>query len=73
MLYVCLYFSSDILNNHTAKMREIVDKYFPDNWVISVYMGIIVNLIDAWQPYKAAMNALNNTLLPENVKDIVSN
>lgn len=54
-------------------MREIVDKYFPDNWVISVYMGIIVNLIDAWQPYKAAMNALNNTLLPENVKDIVSN
>ena len=25
-------------------MREIVDKHFPDNWVISVYMGIIVDL-----------------------------
>ena len=33
MLYVILYFSPDILHNHQAKMREIVDKHFPDNWV----------------------------------------
>lgn len=33
MLYVILYFESEILHNQQAKMREIVDKHFPDNWV----------------------------------------
>uniref|UniRef100_A0A7M4ES32 WASH complex subunit 5 n=1 Tax=Crocodylus porosus TaxID=8502 RepID=A0A7M4ES32_CROPO len=33
MLYVILYFDPSILHTHQAKMREIVDKYFPDNWV----------------------------------------
>ena len=33
MLYVILYFVPDILQNQQAKMREIVDKHFPDNWV----------------------------------------
>lgn len=40
--------------------------------VISVYMGITVNLIDMWSPYKAAMTALNNTLEPSNIKEQVS-
>lgn len=62
MLYVCLYFTPNILNSQTAKMREIVDKFFPDNWVVSYYMGLTANLIEAWEPYKAAKQALNNTL-----------
>lgn len=33
MLYVILYFDPEILHNQQAKMREIVDKHFPDNWV----------------------------------------
>ena len=33
MLYVVLYFEPEILRNETATMREIVDKFFPDNWV----------------------------------------
>ncbi|KAK7873803.1 hypothetical protein R5R35_005787 [Gryllus longicercus] len=69
MLYVCLFFAPNILHNQTAKMREIVDKFFPDNWVISIYMGITVNLIDSWEPYKAAKNALSNTLDAANVKE----
>ncbi|XP_019498974.1 PREDICTED: WASH complex subunit strumpellin [Hipposideros armiger] len=72
MLYVILYFEPSILHTHQAKMREIVDKYFPDNWVISIYMGITVNLADAWEPYKAAKTALNNTLDPSNVREQAS-
>ena len=67
MLYVMLYFAPEILHGEQAQMREIVDKHFPDNWVISVYMGEPVDLIDAWEPYRAARTALNNTLDPANV------
>ncbi|XP_077547549.1 WASH complex subunit strump isoform X4 [Haemaphysalis longicornis] len=69
MLYVVLYFAPEVLHHQQAKMREIVDKYFPDNWVISVYMGMTVNLVDAWEPYKAARQALLNTLDTANVRD----
>lgn len=69
MLYVVLYFAPEVLHHQPAKMREIVDKYFPDNWVISVYMGMTVNLVDAWEPYKAARQALLNTLDSGNVRD----
>lgn len=72
MLYVLLYFYPDVLHNKPAVMREIVDKHFADNWVINLYMGMTVNLIDAWEPYKAAKAALNNTLDPQAVKSRVS-
>ncbi|XP_071514464.1 WASH complex subunit 5 isoform X1 [Panulirus ornatus] len=72
MLCVCLYFTPATLHSQTAKMREIVDKYFPDNWVLSYYMGMTVNLIDAWEPYKAAKQALNNTLEVSNIKEQAS-
>ncbi|XP_013929328.1 PREDICTED: WASH complex subunit strumpellin-like, partial [Thamnophis sirtalis] len=72
MLYVTLYFDPSILHTQQAKMREIVDKYFPDNWVISIYMGISVNLGEAWEPYKAAKTALNYTLDLSNVKEQAS-
>lgn len=54
-------------------MRETVDRFFPDNWVISIYMGIVINLCDWWLPYKAARTALNNTLESSNVKVIAQN
>ncbi|KAL0598560.1 WASH complex subunit 5 [Plecturocebus cupreus] len=63
MLYVILYFDPSILHTHQAKMREIV---------ISIYMGITVNLADAWEPYKAAKTALNNTLDLSNVREQAS-
>ena len=69
MLYIILYFRPEILNNEQAVMREIVDKFFPDNWIISVYMGnLIVNLSEVWERYPAARNALANTLTPANIK-----
>ena len=35
--------------------------------IISMYMGITVNLLEAWEPYKAARIALANTLQTSNV------
>jgi WASH complex subunit strumpellin len=35
-------------------------------------MGITVNLIDSWEPYKAARTALSNTLDSSNVGDVAS-
>ncbi|KAK9752192.1 Hereditary spastic paraplegia protein strumpellin [Popillia japonica] len=72
MLYICLYFSTDILHNQPAIMREIVDKYFPDSWVLSIYMGYTVNIIETWEPFKAARVALNNTLESSNIKNLAA-
>ncbi|XP_046735927.1 WASH complex subunit 5 isoform X3 [Diprion similis] len=68
MLVVALAFSPSTLHSQTSIMRETVDRFFPDNWVISIYMGLVLNLWDWWEPYKAAKNALNNTLEASNVK-----
>ncbi len=32
-------------------------------------MGLIANLIELWEPYKAARLALRNTLQPSNIKE----
>lgn len=37
-----------------------------------MYMGIIVNLVEAWEPYKAAKTGLLNTLDASNIKEQVS-
>lgn len=68
MLVVILCFQTQTLHNGSATMREIVDRFFPDNWVVSLYMGIVVDLLDWWTPFKAARTALNNTLENANVK-----
>lgn len=68
MLFVCLFFAPEVLHAHSAVMREIVDRFFPDNWVINIHMGMTVNLIEAWEPYKSARNALANTLDYSNVR-----
>ncbi|XP_062543683.1 WASH complex subunit 5 [Armigeres subalbatus] len=70
MLYVCLFFSTKTLHGQAAKMREIVDKFFSDNWIVSFYMGITVNLLNAWDPFKAAKSALLNTFDTVNLKEI---
>uniref|UniRef100_A0A336M296 CSON010414 protein n=1 Tax=Culicoides sonorensis TaxID=179676 RepID=A0A336M296_CULSO len=70
MLYVCLFFSPQTLHSQSACMREIVDKFFPENWIVSIYMGVTINLLDAWEPFKAAKSALINVTDPANVHEI---
>lgn len=68
MLYVCLYFCPQVLHSQGSQMREIVDKFFCDNWTISVYMGMTVNLVDAWLDFKAARSAIENVISPPAIK-----
>ena len=53
-------------------MREIVDKHLSHSWVLPFYMGFIVDLSVMWEPYKAAMTALNNTVESRLVKEVTS-
>lgn len=48
-------------------MREIVDKHFPDNWILSYYLGYTVDLSVVWESYKSARAALANTIQLANV------
>lgn len=50
MLYVILYFDASILHTQQAKMREIVDKYFPDNWV---KFNFVLNLFSGFNVIEA--------------------
>lgn len=70
MLVVCLFFTPHYLHTDNAKMREIVDKFFPSNWIIPVYMGVTLNVIDYWENFKAAKMALSNTCNNKMIKDV---
>lgn len=67
-LYVILYFAPDMLKSDDRGMREVVDRYFNDNWIISMYMGTVVDLSVEWEKYESAVKALNNTLTAKNVR-----
>ena len=70
MLYIILFFAPDLLHKEKAAMREIVDKYFNDNWVIPVYMGHLVDLTTEWAHYPAAKAALDNVINVQFVKSL---
>ena len=67
MVYTMLYLKPEVLAQENATMREIADKFFPDNWVIAYYLGYTVDLSAAWEPYKAARAAIGNTVEYKNV------
>lgn len=93
MLFIILFFVPNMLHNQSARMREIVDKFYPDNWVfislifkqfimicnirfiilffqiVNIYMGITINLIEVWEPFKAARMALANTIETTNIQE----
>ncbi|RHY11218.1 hypothetical protein DYB36_005983 [Aphanomyces astaci] len=71
VLYVVLYFAPDILIHEKSTMREIVDRHFNDNFIITTYMGNVADLSLEWAPYPAARLALANTLEVSNLVEIV--
>lgn len=67
MLYVILYFAPEMLYKNDTAMRETVDRHFSDNWIITIYMGHVIDLSKEWLRYKSAAKALANILTTENV------
>ena len=57
-----------ILDEKEPKMREICDKHFPDNWVVPIYGGQLVDLLAYWDSFPAAKKALRNNIVPEKVE-----
>lgn len=70
MLYVTLFFDTNMLHNDEGGMREIVDKHFGDNWIISVYMGHVIDISKEWSNFSAASAALANILTPSVVQKL---
>ncbi|KAL3702168.1 hypothetical protein R1sor_020190 [Riccia sorocarpa] len=63
-LYILLLYAPHMLQNDHLAMRGIVDKFFRECWVISVFMGFTVDLSQSWDRFKAAKNALSAFLTP---------
>eukprot|EP00592_Proboscia_alata_P012894 CAMPEP_0194388630 /NCGR_PEP_ID=MMETSP0174-20130528/99600_1 /TAXON_ID=216777 /ORGANISM="Proboscia alata, Strain PI-D3" /LENGTH=1144 /DNA_ID=CAMNT_0039180103 /DNA_START=303 /DNA_END=3734 /DNA_ORIENTATION=- len=72
MLYVILYFEPLTLSEEMGTMRQVVDKFFSDNWIISMYMGMVVDLSVEWASYEAAKTALENVVQLVHVKQLNS-
>ncbi|CAK1556303.1 unnamed protein product [Leptosia nina] len=72
MLVVCLFFAPHYLHGDLPKMREIIDKFFPSNWIIPIYMGVTMNVFDYWESFKAAKSCLANTCNNKMIKEIFS-
>ena len=70
MIFVLLGFTPRLLEHEHAKMREISDKHFPDNFVIQIYQGYLVDVTQYWEPFPAAKKAVENNIYPQNVKSL---
>ena len=70
MLVTVLFFVPEILEKDHIKMREISDKNFNENWVISIYMGYTIDISEYWKEFKAANEALKLTLSSDSLVDL---
>ena len=68
IIFCLLPFVPRVLDEREAKMREICDKHFPDNWVIPIYGGQLVDLLAYWDSFPAAKKALCNNIIPSKVE-----
>uniref|UniRef100_A0A0A9DY79 Uncharacterized protein n=1 Tax=Arundo donax TaxID=35708 RepID=A0A0A9DY79_ARUDO len=68
-LYVLLFYSHDLLHSGLV-MREIVDRFFKDNWVVPIFLHFSADLLVSWDAYKEAKLSLVSCLSPTSICDI---
>ncbi|KAJ4971389.1 hypothetical protein NE237_004488 [Protea cynaroides] len=68
-LYVLLFYSPEFLHNGLA-MREIIDRFFKDSWVVPFFMYFTVDLSTSWGAYKGAKTSLSSCLSSSFICDL---
>lgn len=68
-LYIMLFFSLDFIHNGFV-MREVVDRFFKNCWVIPIFMHFTVDLSFSWDAYKVAKTSLLSSLSPPFIRDL---
>ena len=59
LLVVNLFFTPDTLEKDRKNLYDIISKHFYDNYIISLYMGYTIDIIEYWKDFKSASNALD--------------
>uniref|UniRef100_J3LXE8 WASH complex subunit strumpellin n=2 Tax=Oryza brachyantha TaxID=4533 RepID=J3LXE8_ORYBR len=67
-LYVLLFYSRDLLHNGLS-MREIVDRFFKDSWVVPIFLHFSVDLLVSWDAFKEAKSSLVSSLSATFIRD----
>ena len=71
MLFILILFDAAILKTDPVKMRQIVDRFFCDNWVVPLYNGVLVDLSIEWNNrFPAAQNALSHVISAKNIHQL---
>ncbi|XP_042482283.1 WASH complex subunit 5-like isoform X2 [Macadamia integrifolia] len=68
-LYVLLFYSPEFLNNGFV-MREIIDRFFKDSWVVPFFMYFTVDLSTSWDAYKGAKTSISSRLSSSFIRDL---
>lgn len=71
LLFTTLFFDVSTLESESATMREIVNRYFGDAWVIAYALGFTADLMAMWAPYAAAKQAMGATITQQHVKQVM--
>lgn len=67
-LYILLFYSPEFLCNGFV-MREIVDRFFKDCWVVPIFLHFVVDLFVSWDAYKEAKASLSSCVSPTFIRD----
>jgi len=71
MLAVILLFNTQTMKDDSSMMRQIVDKFFHDSWIVPLYNGSEIDLSIEWSAdFPAAMESLNDVINGTNVEKL---
>ena len=65
-----LLLSPNTLQTNTVFINETVSKHFKDNWIVRFHFGCLLNLCEAWEPFKAAKATMSEVTKPEKVREM---
>ncbi|XP_073099938.1 uncharacterized protein [Elaeis guineensis] len=67
-LYILLFYSPEFLCNGFV-MREIVDRFFKDCWVVPIFLHFVVDLFVSWDAYREAKASLSSCVSSTFIRD----